>query len=67
MPSDSLFDAKFTPGFVTMLPAATLTYSSLVESYSIVISAVPIPFEGTFDKPTGTTISSPLLPDTEPT
>ena len=60
-----MFIAKFVAAFVTILPAAALTYSSLVASYLIVISAVLIPLEGTFAKLTGTTIVSPDFPDTE--
>ena len=50
-----------------MSPASPLTYSSLLASYTIVIFAVVIPFEGTFINLTGTTIVSPTLPDASST
>ena len=62
-----MFIAKFVPGFVTMLPASPLTYSSLFESYVIVISAVLIPLDGTFAKYTGTTTVPPFSHDAEST
>ncbi len=62
-----MFIAKFVLGFVTILPAAPLTYSSLLASYVIVISAVLIPPDGTFAKLTGITTCSPTFPLTEST
>ena len=50
-----------------MLPASPLTYSRLAASYSIVISAVLTPSEGTLLKLTGTTTVSPASPDTDAT
>ena len=62
-----MFIAKFVAAFVTILPAAPLTYLSLVASYLIVISAVLTPAAGTLTKFTGTVISSPDFPAPEAT
>ena len=62
-----MFIAKFVLGSVTILPAAPLTYSNLLASYVIVMSAVLIPFDGTFAILTGTTTCSPTFPLTEST